>query len=276
MPDPFADNAVGATTLFGMPVDPITMETAVERCLRALDSRTPFTVGVLNAAKTVRLRTDSTLRESLLGCDMLLADGQAVVWAGNLLGCPLPERVTGIDLFTELLEYADTQQRSVYLLGADQEVLDTLVDTLTVQYPQLRIAGHHHGYFDIEDCAGIVRDIRESGADMLFIGMPSPLKENFLRRWEAELGVLLRHGVGGSFDVLAGFTKRAPERWQRLGLEWAYRLVQEPRRMWRRYLDTNSRFVVLALTELVRRTPPYTRTDDGEPGHRPIVREHHG
>ncbi len=276
MPDPCADHAVGPTTLFGMPVDPVTMETAVTRCLRALETRAPFTVGVLNAAKTVKLRTDGDLRESLLGCDMLLADGQAVVWAGNLLGCSLPERVTGIDLFTELLGCADAERRSVYLLGARPEVLDTLVDALTEQYPGLRIAGHHHGYFDIDDCAGIVRDIRDSGADMLFIGMPSPLKENFLRRWETELGVPLRHGVGGSFDVLAGFTKRAPERWQRLGLEWAYRLVQEPRRMWRRYLDTNTRFVALALAESVRPTPPYERAENAEPKHRPTVREHHG
>lgn len=111
---------------------------------------------------------------------------------------------------------------------------------------------------------------------MLFIGMPSPHKENFLRCGEADLGVPLRHGVGGSFDVLAGFTKRAPRAWQRLGMEWAYRLLQEPRRMWRRYLHTNTRFVVMALTELVRHTPPYERAHDEEPRHLPIVRERHG
>lgn len=266
----------GSTTVFGMPVDPVTMDDAVARCRKALDSRTPFTVGVLNAAKTVNLRRDSALRESLLGCDLLLADGQAVVWAGNLLGCPLPERVTGIDLFTALLECADAEGRSVYLLGARRQVLDTLVPTLTAQYPGLRIAGHHHGYFDVLECADIVRDIRGSGADMLFIGMPSPHKENFLRRWEEELGVPLRHGVGGSFDVLAGVTKRAPEQWQRMGMEWAYRLLQEPRRMWRRYLDTNTRFLALTLAELVRPTPPYERTGRGEPRRRPTLKEHHG
>lgn len=122
-----ADPTTGTRTsaaLFGMPLDAVTMDEAVARCRDALERREPMTVGVVNAAKTVRLRKDAALRESLLECDILLADGQAVVWAGNLLGYPLPERVAGIDLFTSLLATADTEHRSVYLLGAEQSVLE--------------------------------------------------------------------------------------------------------------------------------------------------------
>lgn len=260
-----------SATLFGMPLDAVTMDEAVARCRDALKRREPMTVGVVNAAKTVRLRKDAALRESLLECDILLADGQAVVWAGNLLGYPLPERVAGIDLFTSLLATADTEHRSVYLLGAEQSVLDALVDVLTTKYPGLRIAGAHHGYFDESEEESIARAIRESRADMLFLGMPSPRKENFLRRWEDVLDVPIRHGVGGSFDVLAGITKRAPERWQRAGMEWAYRLLQEPRRMWRRYLTTNTAFLILLARERFRTTPPYPR-----PEKLPTPRKHHG
>ncbi|MEU5841252.1 WecB/TagA/CpsF family glycosyltransferase [Rhodococcus sp. NPDC047139] len=254
-----------------MPIDAVTMDEAVARCLDALEHRNRMTVGVLNAAKTVRLRKDTALRDSLLECDMLLADGQAVVWAGNLLGYPLPERVTGIDLFTSLLATADSEHLSVYLLGAEQSVLDDLVKVLAAKYPGLRIAGAQNGYFAPSDEEPIAQKIRASGADMLFLGMPSPRKENFLRRWEDLLEVPIRHGVGGSFDVLAGITKRAPERWQRAGMEWAYRLLQEPRRMWRRYLTTNTAFLFLLARELFHTTPPYRPSKTLS-----VARKHHG
>jgi N-acetylglucosaminyldiphosphoundecaprenol N-acetyl-beta-D-mannosaminyltransferase len=268
--------AAAPESLFGMPLDAVTRAEATERCRNALDDRTRMMVGVLNAAKMVNLGKDTALRESLLECDMLLADGQAVVWAGNLLGYPLPERVAGIDLFTSLLELADDEQLSVYLLGAKADVLATLVDVLNARYPGLRIAGSHHGYFDSAEGEEIAREIRDSGADMLFLGMPSPRKENFLRQWDDMLGVPIRHGVGGSFDVLAGLTKRAPERWQRAGMEWAYRLLQEPRRMWRRYLTTNTVFLLMVARERIRPTRPYSRPAHSRPNIPSIARKHHG
>lgn len=270
------DDAARATTLFGMPLDAVTMAEATARCRDALEHRDRMTIGVLNAAKTVRLRRDTALRESLLACDMLLADGQAVVWAGNFLGCPLPERVAGIDLFTSLLELADTERRSVYLLGATPEVLDTLVEVLAAAYPRMRIAGARDGYFPPAEDEHVARAILDSGADMLFLGMPSPRKENFLRQWDHLLGVPVRHGVGGSFDVLAGLTTRAPESWQRAGMEWAYRLLQEPRRMWRRYLTTNTAFLILMARERIRPTPPYLRASRPKASPPPIERKHHG
>jgi N-acetylglucosaminyldiphosphoundecaprenol N-acetyl-beta-D-mannosaminyltransferase len=246
--------------LFGLNVDGLRMDEAVDRCREALETREPVLVGVLNAAKIVTLRHDPMLRDALLDCNMLLADGQAVVWASRLLGRPLPERVAGIDLFEELLALAHRDNRSVYLLGARPDVLAALERKIAQRWPGLRLAGSHHGYFDAAEAEGIARDIKTAKADMLFLGMASPKKEIFLNRFRHELGVPILHGVGGSFDVLAGITKRAPRTWQRLGLEWAYRLLQEPGRMWKRYLVTNSAFIALTVTEAVHPSPAFKPT----------------
>ncbi|WDR02940.1 WecB/TagA/CpsF family glycosyltransferase [Devosia algicola] len=242
--------------LYGLYVDGMRMEETVERCKQAIQSHTPLLVGVLNAAKIVNLRRDPGLREAILDCDLLLADGQSIVWASRLLGKPLPERVTGIDLFEQLLALADEQRRGIYLLGAKPEVLTALEANIGKRWPGVRIAGSHHGYYSDGEATNIAEDIRTSGADMLFLGMASPKKEIFLKRFRHELNVPVLHGVGGSFDVLAGLTKRAPASWRRLGLEWAYRLVQEPGRLWKRYLMTNSAFLALTLREAIRPAAP--------------------
>lgn len=250
---------MSATTvpLYGLGVHPLTLDAVVDRCRDALDSREQLLIGVVNASKVIALTRNDHLRESLLECDLLLADGQSVVWGSRLLGHPLPERVAGIDLFERLLELAAEDGHSVYLLGARPEVLVDLQAELRRRLPGLRIAGARDGYFTEEESAAVAGEIRRSGADMLFLGMTSPKKEIFLKTYGPGLGVPILHGVGGSFDVLAGVTRRAPISWQRVGMEWAYRLLQEPRRLWRRYLTTNSAFMLATLRERVRPTPPY-------------------
>ncbi|KAE8764878.1 WecB/TagA/CpsF family glycosyltransferase [Georgenia thermotolerans] len=242
--------------LFGLPLNAATMADTLGACEQALHERRRLLVGVLNAAKVVNLRRDALLRASLMECDLLLADGQSVVWASRLLGRPLPERVAGIDLFVALLDLADREGFSVYLLGAKPDVLRRLVAHVEERYPGLVIAGARDGYFKEEESAEVAYEIRASRPDMLFLGMTSPKKEIFLAAHGRDLGVPVLHGVGGSFDVLAGLTRRAPECWQRYGMEWAYRLLQEPRRMWRRYLRTNSIFLALVVRELLRPSPP--------------------
>jgi N-acetylglucosaminyldiphosphoundecaprenol N-acetyl-beta-D-mannosaminyltransferase len=244
-----------AQLLFGLPIDGLRMGEAIERCRLAIQTRRPLLIGVLNAAKVVNLRHDPHLRDALLDCNMLLADGQSVVWASRLLHKPLPERVAGIDLFEALLDLAHREGRSVYLLGARPEVLAALEQNVHQRWAGLKIAGSHDGYFSDAQASDIAADIRISGADMLFLGMASPKKEIFLRRFQHELEVPVLHGVGGSFDILAGLTQRAPLAWRRLGMEWAYRLVQEPRRMWKRYLVTNIGFVALTLREVFSPSP---------------------
>ena len=248
-----APGRTGRVNVLGVRFDALTMAQAVDRCRAALARREPTMIGVVNAAKAVNVRRDPLLRQSLRDCDLMLADGMSVVWASRVLGTPLPERVTGIDLFEQLLALADRDGHSVYLLGAEPDVLAELIRRLAVRFPGLRVAGSRDGYFQDDEAATVAQDIRSSGADMLFIGMASPRKENFLAAYADMLDVPIMHGVGGSFDVLAGVTQRAPEAWQRRGLEWAYRLHQEPRRMWRRYLETNTMFVLLLLRELALR-----------------------
>jgi N-acetylglucosaminyldiphosphoundecaprenol N-acetyl-beta-D-mannosaminyltransferase len=225
-------------------------------------------VGVVNAAKIVNLRKDADLRDSVLECDMILADGQSVVWASKILSRPLPERVAGIDLFEQLLDLANRRHYSVYLLGATQAVIEALTETIGRRFPGAVIAGSRDGYFTDEKAENVAREIISAHPDMLFLGMASPKKEIFLRRFSTDLGVPVLHGVGGSFDVMAGVTQRAPAWWQRLGFEWAYRLKQEPRRLWRRYLRTNTRFIVQVVIERFRPSPASVR--QGLPDLQPI------
>lgn len=243
--------------LFGLPVAALTAEQVIARCVGAIERAEVLEIGVLNAAKVVSMRRDERLRASLLGCDLLVADGQAVVWASRALGRPLPERVAGIDLFTSLLEVASQRGLRVYLLGATTGVLAGVERVLATRYPGAVLAGSHDGYFGVEEDTEVAAEIARSRADLLFVAMPSPRKETFVDAHLEQLAVPVLHGVGGSFDVVSGLTRRAPRWMQRAGLEWAYRLLQEPRRMWRRYLVTNTLFVLLVLRE--RRSPsvPY-------------------
>lgn len=243
--------------LFGLAVHAATMEQAVQACEQAIASGQPLVVGVVNAAKIANLRRDTALRSAVTSCDLLLADGQSVVWASRLLQQRLPERVAGIDLFSELLARADTAGQRVFFLGATQEVLDGLVAKVRTELPGLQVVGAQHGYFPVAEASGVAAAIRDSHADLLFVGMTSPYKEMFLDTYGPSLDVGVCHGVGGSFDVLAGKTPRAPRVVQRMGLEWAYRVWQEPARLWKRYLTTNTRFLGLTVAEMVRPTPPY-------------------
>jgi N-acetylglucosaminyldiphosphoundecaprenol N-acetyl-beta-D-mannosaminyltransferase len=251
---------VATQPVFGLNVAAIGMSEAVSLAEVAVADRARLLVGVVNAAKVVKLHHDVFLRDSLLECDLLLADGQSVVWGAKIVGHPLPERVAGIDLFTELLAVADRDHLRVYLLGARQDVMDRLVEEIGRRWPGAVVAGSRNGYFTDDESAEVAAGIRAARADMLFLGMTTPKKEIFLGSYADSLGVPVLHGVGGSFDVIAGVTKRAPVIWQRTGMEWAYRLLQEPRRLWRRYLVTNLLFAWMLVQERIRPRPLYART----------------
>jgi N-acetylglucosaminyldiphosphoundecaprenol N-acetyl-beta-D-mannosaminyltransferase len=248
--------------LFGLRIAPLTLAQAVDRADEAISERTRLLVAVVNAAKIAKLTTDTLLRDSLLEADVTLADGQSVVWASRILRQPLPERVAGIDLFEGLLELAHRKHLGVYLLGARPEVLARLEQVVAERWPGLELRGTRDGYFSDAESADVAAEIREAKPDMLFLGITTPKKEIFLGTYADQLGVSVMHGVGGSFDVLAGVTRRAPRVWQRLGMEWAYRVLQEPRRLWRRYLVTNIAFLALLTKELVRPRPLYPRPTD--------------
>jgi N-acetylglucosaminyldiphosphoundecaprenol N-acetyl-beta-D-mannosaminyltransferase len=236
--------------LFGLQVDAITMEEAVQRCVQAIAQRRYQPVSVVNAAKIVTMRRDRALRNAVTQCPMILADGQSVVWASRILGAPLPERVAGIDLFERLLAVAAQSGFRVYFLGAKPDVLRRMLAEVDRRFPGLAIAGARDGYYRNDETADVVAQIRDSGADLLFLGMSSPRKELFVAAHGEATGVPVVHGVGGSFDVLAGAIRRAPQWYQQHGLEWLYRARQEPARLGRRYLVTNTAFMALVAWEL--------------------------
>jgi N-acetylglucosaminyldiphosphoundecaprenol N-acetyl-beta-D-mannosaminyltransferase len=230
--------------MFGCPMDIATMDQAVARIADRIERRQFTQQSSVNVAKLVHMQTDAQLARSVSSCDMINVDGMGVVWAGRMLGYDIPERVAGVDLFDRLMQEAARRGLPVFLLGATQDVVSATASRCLLRYPSLKLAGHHHGYF-WDNEAAMVEQIRTSGARLLFVAITSPRKENFIHRWQSELGVDFVMGVGGTFDVVAGKVKRAPVWMRRSGLEWLFRVLQEPRRMWKRYLITNARFAVM-------------------------------
>lgn len=208
---------------------------------------------VINVAKLVHMQTDSVLADSVKACDVINIDGMGVVLGARFCGHEVPERVAGVDLFHNLLAMSAKREFPVFLLGAEEAVVAKTVATVEVLYPNLNITGFHHGYFfdnkEGDDEEAVVNKIRESGAKLLFVAITSPRKENFINKWQDKLGVDFVMGVGGTYDVVAGKVKRAPLWMQKYGLEWLYRVIQEPGRMWKRYLVTNSKFAWLIIKE---------------------------
>ncbi|TNE91152.1 MAG: glycosyltransferase [Deltaproteobacteria bacterium] len=228
--------------IMGAPVAPWTMSQTVGFIERAIDEGRFLQHVVVNATKLANMRTDPGLREAVLGAELINADGMGVLLAGRVLGRPIPERVTGIDLFGELLALAERRGWGVYLLGAKPEVIEVCAAKVREKYPDLEVH-FHDGYFWDEEEAQVER-VRASGAKLLFVGISSPMKEQFIDRWGETMGVAFAMGVGGTFDVWAGKVRRAPEGWQRAGMEWAWRVREEPRRMAKRALTTNTRFLM--------------------------------
>jgi N-acetylglucosaminyldiphosphoundecaprenol N-acetyl-beta-D-mannosaminyltransferase len=240
--------------LLGLSFDTVTMDAAVARCIELCRGpRTSHTIITVNASHLCMMRRDPQLARACQAGDLIVADGMSVVWALRASGQSAPERVTGVDLMTRLLKAAGENRLRVYFLGAKREVVTALVEWSRTRYPGLEVAGFRDGYFGADDAQRIVEEIRASGAHILFVGMPSPFKETWCERHRQRLEVPVILGVGGSFDVLAGFIKRAPPWLQARGLEWFWRLLMEPRKLWKRYLTTNSQFIWLAGQEIVAR-----------------------
>jgi N-acetylglucosaminyldiphosphoundecaprenol N-acetyl-beta-D-mannosaminyltransferase len=238
--------------LFGLIVDVVTLETALGRIEQLMGEGGIHQHVAVNVDKVVKAAGDHELRQAINSADLVTADGQPVVWASWLLGKPLPERVTGVDLMTRLFVLAQERGYSIFLLGARPWVVERVQQRLRREYPGLRIAGAHHGYFSAAEEPLVVESITTARPDILFVAMSSPAKERFIARWKGRLGARFVMGVGGAFDVYAGVVGRAPRWMQRLGLEWLFRLIQEPKRMWRRYLVDDVAFVKLLLRELRR------------------------
>lgn len=236
-------------TVLDVEIDKLTMDEVLTRVHDAVQSRSALSIGVVNAAKLVNMRYDQDLRRDVVSSQLVLADGMSVVWASRLLGDALPERVPGIDLMHAMMKRGSELGYRFFLFGAREEVSAEVERKMSELYPNAIVAGRRNGYFGTEDEEGIVNDIAASNADILLVAITSPIKERFMARWRDKMNIAVIHGVGGSFDVMAGKVERAPEWMQRSGLEWLYRLLQEPYRLAWRYARTNTLFIACVLRD---------------------------
>jgi N-acetylglucosaminyldiphosphoundecaprenol N-acetyl-beta-D-mannosaminyltransferase len=232
--------------------DPVTLTDAVEAVVAMLRSGRRGWVATVNVAILMMMRSDARLQAFVDRAALVVADGQPIVVASRWIASALPERVAGIDLVERLLARAAREQFGVYLLGARPEVVSAAARRVRERWPDLRLCGVADGYFAPGEAPARARAVAESGAQLLIVGMGAPRQEYFLDAQWHELGATVAIGVGGSLDVIAGLRPRAPRAVQTLGLEWLFRLAHEPRRLWKRYLVTNSQFSYLLLKALLR------------------------
>lgn len=230
----------------------VTLAEAVDWARDWIQSGQRGYICTVNVAMLMMMRSDAKLQRFVDQAALVVVDGQPLVWASHLQDDPLPERVTGVNLVEELCALAAREGFGVYLLGARRAVIEVAAKRLVDRYPGLDVCGIADGYFEATEAPQRAKAIRESGAKILIVGMGVPRQEEFLESQWDELGIQLAIPVGGSFEVIAGTARRAPVFLQRMGLEWSFRLAQEPRRLWKRYLLTNTQFVFHLLRSAVR------------------------
>ncbi len=228
-------------------VNALTLDETIKEVEKIIGRGVPTQHVVVNASKVNLMEADNELAKIVNDCPLINADGASIVWAAKKLGVPLTERVTGIDLFQELVKLSAEKGYKIYLFGAKEEVVAEVKAIFEERYSGIRIVGYRNGYFTEADEPQIVADMAASGADMMFVAFSSPKKEYWVHKYLDQVGIPFVMGVGGSFDVVAGVTDRAPKWMQDHGLEWFYRFVQEPGRLWKRYIVGNAKFVLLTL-----------------------------
>jgi len=231
----------------------LTLDEAVVRLVQFIKKKTPHMVFAPNAALLVWASSDKNLKKIYEASHLLIVDSVSVFWAMRILGKPIREAISAVRLMLRFIECAADKGYTLYCLGARETVVEKAVKNLRQKYPTLKIVGWHHGYFDFEQDIGIINTIRDTKPDVLLVGMSTPMKEKFISKSLQQLNVPVCLGVGGGFDIAAGMCKLAPQWVSRIGLEWFYRLIQEPKRLWKRYLITNSIFTWLVLSEFIKK-----------------------
>lgn len=230
-------------SFLGCPVDRVTIPQGLEWMAQAVADGTPRLIAVVNANKLYQMARNPRLRHIVHHADLVIPEW-AVVWGASRLGLPELGHVGGLTLAEAFFPFAAERGLRPYLLGARPEVVSALANRLRADYPLLDLAGFHHGYLTTRQIeVEVIEDIQRTKPDALFVAMGSPKQEFWMDDHRKRLGVPVSIGVGGSFDVLAGLRDDAPAWARGRGLEWIYRLVQDPRAYWKRYLITNTWFV---------------------------------
>jgi N-acetylglucosaminyldiphosphoundecaprenol N-acetyl-beta-D-mannosaminyltransferase len=238
-------NSSRSTRILNGRFDRLSADQVVDELIQTIHAGQRGTLCTVNVAILMMMRSNARMQRFVDSARWTVADGQPLIWASHLTQQSLPERVTGIDLIDQLCARAVRENIGVYFLGASDKTVRATADALRTRHPGLDVRGYANGYFGSAEAPARARAVAVSGAELLFVAMGVPLQEYFIEEQWEHLGARVVIGVGGSFDVIAGLRKRAPVFIQRAGLEWAYRVAQEPRRLFKRYLVTNSRFIGL-------------------------------
>lgn len=246
--------------ILGARVDRVDRAQALERARKGMDGGTPFLVVTPNSEIIVQANKDQVFMDLIERAGLVVPDGIGLVIASKIVGQPLRERVTGIDLMEELLAYANDHGSRVFLLGGKPGVADQAAEKIREKHKDINIVGTWHGYFKglhtgnlgHEEELRIVKEIADLEVDMLFVALGAPKQEFFMDHYQDQLGAKLLMGVGGSLDVISGNVKRAPEFWQKNNLEWLYRIIDDPKARLKRSLA----LPVFALNVLIRRDKP--------------------
>lgn len=236
-------------TILDTVIDVLDMNETVNLVEEYIVTKTPLHLMGVNADKINEVNQNELMKKIVNSCGIINADGASVVLASKYLKKRLPERVAGIDLMQELVKLSSEKEYSVYLLGAKQEVVEQTSQVLKEKYENLNIKGIHNGYFKEEDWKEISKELKKIKPDIVFVGITSPMKEYLIEFLQNDGNKCVFMGVGGSFDVISGNIPRAPKWMQKMNLEWLFRVIQEPKRLFKRYFVGNNVFIKNVIKE---------------------------
>lgn len=240
-------------SLFSIPIQNVKMDKAIQQITALLQGEVFQPVYFINAHCVNISQQDEEYFQIISQNEFNYADGAGMKIAARLFGKPLADNVNGTDLFPLLCSRLNESNYKMFLLGGCQDVIEKLVVNLETDYPGLNIAGHHHGYFDESENRKIVEMIHDSKSDILLVAMGVPQQEKWIHNRGRSSGVKVAMGVGGLFNFYSGSIPRAPKWMRRTGLEWLHRFLQEPSRLWKRYLIGNLLFLFRTLKRLINR-----------------------
>ena len=230
-------------TILNTIIDVLNTKETIDLVEKYVKTKTPLHLMGVNADKINEVNENELMKKIVNSCGIINADGASVVLASKHLGMPLPERVAGIDLMQDLVKLSAAKGYSIYLLGAKQEVVEKTAEVLKERHNKLNIVGIHNGYFKEDYWKEISKELKKKKPDFVFVGITSPMKEYLIEFLQNDGNKCVFMGVGGSFDVISGNIPRAPKWMQKCNLEWLFRVIQEPKRLFKRYFVGNRKFI---------------------------------
>ncbi|MFC3747542.1 WecB/TagA/CpsF family glycosyltransferase [Paenibacillus sp. GCM10012306] len=225
-----ADSVIPTVPIFGIRVSKVDMTATVSYLTEVVHTRKPHQVITANPIMVMAALDDPAYMKIMQSAELVVPDGTGVVWAANYCHQPVAERVAGFDLLHELLHAGEKYNWKVYLLGSTPEVIQETATRLKSKFPGIVIVGYRDGFFGLAEDDGVIADIVEAAPDMLFVARGADSQEPWIAKYKSRLAVPIMMGVGGSFDVISGKSRRAPVAFQKMRIEWLYRLLKEPTR----------------------------------------------